>query len=139
MIKAYVQRLSQLAQHSKDIQQIAHRALRVVLEKHQALDKGIDASQRSLGTYKSKYYVEKHKAGNYHPINLKKEGDFRKSIKVNFDKKTPELQANDWKAEILKSKYGQGIVGISDEDLGSFIDKYTPEIQQEFNKLFWEY
>lgn len=145
MIKAYIKRLRQLGQKSKDIKKLTDQAVFIIFEKHkdelttsnqQALDKGMDASGNDLGRYKSKAYVKKYKGGRFHPINLKKEGDFRKSIQIDFKKTTPKFKATDYKAKFLKKRYGEDIIGISDEALKAFIMRYQKDIQREFNRLF---
>ena len=82
------------------------------------LDKGVDMEGKDLGQYKYLSYK-----GRLRPVDLKQEGDFRRSIKAISKQGQISFSASDWKAPILTKKYGENIIGLSRADLQNGVIK----------------
>lgn len=87
------------------------------------LEKGLDSEGRDLGVYKVFSYKNR-----FRPVDLKDTGAFHKSIKPVPHANKFEMVATDEKADALQDKYGDAILGLSDQDKQFLID----DIRQEF-------
>lgn len=62
-------------------------------------------------------------------VTLRDTGDFHKSIHVEADQTYFEIVADDWKTDDLKFKYGDNILGLTDENLNELLwKKIYPEM-----------
>lgn len=87
------------------------------------LEKGLRADGVDLGVYKQFAYKQR-----FRPVDLKDTGDFHKSIQARVNQHSLEMTASDSKTDMLQDKYGDEILGLSDEAKQYIID----DIRQEF-------
>lgn len=88
------------------------------------LERGIDSEVRDLGTYHDFNYKNR-----WRPVDLKLTGDFHMSIKPQFGGMSFEMTSNDEKADMLKDKYGDGILGLSTEDIQELGEDIVGQVQ----------
>ncbi|MEI8142833.1 MAG: hypothetical protein WCG90_08205 [Chitinophagia bacterium] len=74
----------------------------------QQLDRGLDATDDSLGRYKNFKYKNR-----FQPVDLLLTGDFRKKFTLAPGKKSAEIFSQDQKSTFLEKRYGKDIFGIS--------------------------
>ncbi len=87
------------------------------------LEKGLRADGKDLGVYKQFAYKQR-----FRPVDLKDKEDFYNSIQVKINQRSLEMYATDSKTDMLQDRYGDEIIGLSDEAKQYIID----EIRQEF-------
>jgi len=76
------------------------------------LNKGQKADGGTTGDYASISYK-----GRLRPVDLYDTGAFHKSIKANPFGKAFEMKATDEKTEMLQDRYGDDILGLTDENI----------------------
>ena len=74
------------------------------------LDKGLDSDGRDLGSYAIFAYKNR-----FSPVDLKDTGAFRQSFDLKAFGPAFELIATDRKTNDLQERYGEAILGLSDE------------------------
>lgn len=68
-------------------------------------------------------------------VTLRDTGDFHRSITAKVTGGTMEIVADDWKADKLMDRYGDGILNLSDEHLESIKRAILlPALKMEFRK-----
>lgn len=87
------------------------------------LEKGLRADDQDLGVYKRFSYKQR-----FRPVDLKDTGDFHRSIQARVNSHSIEMTASDSKTDKLQDKYGDEILGLSDEAKQYIID----DIRNEF-------
>lgn len=87
------------------------------------LEKGLRADGVDLGVYKQFAYKQR-----FRPVDLKDTGDFHKSIQAKINSHSLEITSSDRKTDMLQDKYGDEILGLSEEAKQYIID----DIRQEF-------
>lgn len=71
------------------------------------------------------------------PMTLRDTGDFYRGIKLDISATAATIVSKDIKTSELETRYGTKIIGISDENLESFVNKYVREsILRELNEYF---
>lgn len=90
------------------------------------LEKGLRADDKDLGVYKRFSYKQR-----YRPVDLKDTGDFHRSIQARINPHSIEMTASDIKTDKLQDKYGDEILGLSDEAKQFIID----DIRNEFIEM----
>lgn len=95
---------------------------------------GVDSQGKSLGEYKSKSYADYKLMKNPKGVvDLKNEGDFHTGFFID-DKN--RLDSKDSKTGKLTSWYGEGIFGLTTENMNSITDdKLTPGITKAFQAV----
>lgn len=71
--------------------------------------------------------IKKAKGQPYDRVTLKDTGAFYESIRIKTTRNELTYEATDSKTEDLQEKYGDAILGLSDEDKTEFIDSYLRE------------
>jgi hypothetical protein len=68
-------------------------------------------------------------------VTLKDEGDFYKSIAYKADAKGVEYKATDIKTTALEDKYGEEILGLTDDNIGEVVNLIENEIADNLLKI----
>ena len=107
---------------SKRIKQInIERAIKESIEAHsneiadlntEQLNKGLKADGGTTGDYANIGYK-----GRLRPVDLYDTGDFHKSIHAKAFKKAFEIVATDEKTDKLQDRYGDDILGLTDQNV----------------------
>lgn len=90
--------------------------------------------------YAPRTIKNKKKAGQpYDRVTLKKSGDFYRGFYVDVDEDGFSIESSDWKADMLKKKYGQNIMRLSDyhwKQYIAFLKKYrlTPMLRAKLKE-----
>jgi hypothetical protein len=98
----------------------------------QQLDRGLDAKAVSLGKYKNFNYKKR-----YQPVDLLLTGDFRKKFTLEVRNTESRIFSQDWKDDILVSRYGKDIFGVPKvmyPNLGMILlDDFIKNVRKNFN------
>lgn len=97
------------------------------------LNKGSDSDGKDLGVYKIFSYKNR-----FRPVDLKDTGDFHNSIKAIIKSDSIEIDATDQKRDLVQDKYGDAILGLSDENVQYLIDDIREEFVSEVRKEFFK-
>lgn len=108
----------------------------------QLYEQGIRADGTSLPAYKQNTIQEKeYKGQRFDHMTLRDTQHFQSSMKVEIKDGSVEIVADDEKVDnegnpvFLKEKYGEEILGLTDENLQFIIDKYIrPSVQDMFGR-----
>lgn len=93
------------------------------------LNKGLDSEGNDLGVYKIFSYKNR-----FRPVDLRDTGAFHNSIQPKLNKERIEVIATDEKTDMLQDKYGDEILGLSDEGKQYLIDDIRDEFIQSYRK-----
>lgn len=98
----------------------------------------LQKGQRADGSYLPNYspvsvLVYGKPAGH---IKLYDQGDFYAGITVTIDDEGIELIGRDIKTEMLVTRYGEGILGLTEESLEILKDRYAIQLLQEYIKEY---
>lgn len=96
----------------------------------QLYERGVDRNNQELPEY-ARLTVEFKQAKNqpYDRMTLRDTGDFHRSWTIKYSPDKFELVPEDIKTEMLVSKYGEAIVGLTDENFNEFCWEYVyPEL-----------
>ena len=125
------------------IEDAVRRNERLIVElnsEEQLFKKGINAAGVRLDSYRP--YAEstkKRKRKKGQPTNrvtLRDERDFHYSFEIKYLSDGFELIATDFKTEILKKKYQENILGLTDENVHKFAREHIlPDIIELFKDL----
>lgn len=103
----------------------------------QLYEQGIDRFGRSISDYApySPITIElkKLKGQPTARVTLRDEGDFHASFYIDFKADGFEIKASNWKTDMLIKGYGEGILGLTDDNFKDLARNY---IQPEIIKLF---
>lgn len=71
-------------------------------------------------------------------VTLRDEGDFESSFYIQVDDKQFTIKASDWKTEKLMIKYGDEILGLTQENIRNLIKDYIlPGILEQRKRLVY--
>lgn len=71
-------------------------------------------------------------------VTLRDEGDFERSFFLEVGEKQFEIKASDFKTEDLVKKYGEQILGLTDENIATLIWQYIyPDLMDEAKKQIY--
>jgi hypothetical protein len=106
----------------------------------QLYEQGIDRFGTSIASYAPyspiTIEIKKAKGQPTGRVTLRDEGDFHLSFYIDFSKDGFEIKAGNWKTDSLVKGYGEGILGLTDENFKDLADNYiAPEIINVFKKL----
>jgi hypothetical protein len=90
----------------------------------QQMDKGIKSDSSSIGSYKNYNYKQR-----FTPVDLLKDGDFRRAIDIIPEDNSFVLIDTDSKTPMLTKKYGTEIIGLTSEDMDSTGQILLPEVK----------
>jgi hypothetical protein len=90
---------------------------------NEQLDRGVDAEEKDLGSYK----IFKYK-GRFKPIDLKLHGDFRAAEDIIFDQTQMSFVDRDFKAPYLTKRFGQNIIGLSEKNIAVAAEIVQPGV-----------
>lgn len=68
----------------------------------------------------------------YDRVTLRDEGDFHGSVEIEFRDGEFELVSRDQKAKYLQRKYGDDILGLSEDN----VEKLTNDLKDDFQEVF---
>lgn len=107
--------------------------------KYQLYEQGITRNGVSISSYepyKPRTIREKRKKGQpTNRVTLRDEGLFHASFKVVTGPIDFEIEATDWKTEDLVAKYGEQILGLTDENLARLLWDYIyPSLVEHIRK-----
>lgn len=89
------------------------------------LDKGVDARGADLGQYKNFKYKNR-----FRPIDLKQKGDFRNAEDIIVDDTDMLFVDPDTKTDILMNRYGDDIIGLTDDNQTAAAQILAPSVIQ---------
>lgn len=106
----------------------------------QLFEQGIDRFGREIAQYAPyspiTIEIKKLKGQPTGRVTLRDEGDFHASFFIEFGPDGFEIKASDWKTDMLVKGYGEGILGLTDENFKDLADNYVaPAILNTFRKL----
>jgi hypothetical protein len=117
---------------------VADNAYVLELDNQQQLEAGLDAEGLLIeppytGTTRE---IKKQKGQPTDRVTLKDKGDFYRGIVAKVRAQDVGLEGTDSKTQELQEKYGQDIIGISDEAVDAFRDDYVrPELQYKTREV----
>lgn len=88
----------------------------------------------------SKFYVESkidkgiYDSGIYPRMNFYNEGDFYRGLKARVTLMDIEIESFDSKTKDLESRYGNDLIGLTDQSISLLIDAIINEYQEESYK-----
>ena len=105
-----------------------------LIENRLQMDRGLDSEGKSLGTYKRFSYKNR-----FQPVDLLKEGPFRRKMTVQVNDIETRIFSQDEKEGKLVAKYGKDIFGVPDEALPKIAKKLKPlfieDVRRKLKKL----
>jgi len=90
------------------------------------LDKGIDAKGDDLGQYKNFKYK-----GRFRPVDLKQTNEFRSEEDIVVDDRNMLFVDPNWKTDQLMNRYGEDIIGLTDDSEAEAAQLLTPSVIQK--------
>jgi len=90
------------------------------------LDKGIDAKGDDLGQYKNFKYK-----GRFRPVDLKQTNEFRSEEDIVVDDRSMLFVDPNWKTDQLMNRYGEDIIGLTDDSEAEAAQLLTPSVIQK--------
>jgi len=139
--------IKKLKKFEKDLFMIIEQVIKdnedIVVEMNsesQLFDRGIDRDGVAIESYMpySPITVElkREKGQPTSRVTLRDEGDFHYSFFIDFKSDGFEIRATDWKYGDLIDKYGEKILGLTDENLNDLVQNYIkPVLIQKFREL----
>lgn len=118
---------------------VRDNAFLLELENQQQLEAGLNKDGHSIRPeYSYLTVLYKQEAGEpYDRVTLRDTGDFYGSIVAEVRGQALEMEATDPKTEELQEKYGEAILGLSDDAVGEFCrEVLKPELQDLTRKTF---
>ena len=113
-------------------QVVADNAGVLELDNIQQLEEGLDADGRAITpayTFAT-VAIKKEKGQETSFVNLKDQGDFYRGLVARVRGQAVELVGTDPKTAELQAKYGNAVIGVSDEAVGDFRETYVrPELE----------
>jgi hypothetical protein len=140
-------RLDAIAKALKSLPQVLERTVGEVvadnayvleLDNLQQLEAGLDAEGQRIeppytGTTRE---IKKQKGQPTDRVTLKDKGDFYRGIVAKVRAQDVGLEGTDSKTQELQEKYGQNIIGLSDEAVDAFREDYVrPELQYKTREV----
>lgn len=127
--------LRNLQKKTKLLPSVAESTVLDVIDKNSRVLEDFNRKQlrqgiRADGTEIKPYYRNILYKGRLRPVDLRRTGDFYRSIDVEVTDDTVEITATDRKTEQLQAKYGKLILGLTVDNKRLFIDRTKPEINQ---------
>lgn len=125
------------------IKTVIHENQEIIVEMNsedQLFEQGIDRFGRQISSYApySPITIElkKLKGQPTGRVTLRDEGDFHYSFFIEFHSDGFEIKAGDWKTDMLIKGYGEGILGLTDDNFRDLATNYVaPELVKLFKKL----
>jgi len=90
------------------------------------LDKGIDAKGDDLGQYINFKYK-----GRFRPVDLKQTNEFRSEEDIVVDDRSMLFVDPNWKTDQLMNRYGEDIIGLTDDSEAEAAQLLTPSVIQK--------
>ena len=140
-LDSYLEDLENLGSSlESEIEKIIKRkqGLLVGLIKNRLYQKGIDAFGNEITPTYSKYTIEEKKSKNQRTshVTLRDTGNFYDGIFVEIVNNVIKVDSTDGKTESLISKYGEGILGFTQEEKEFIVfGLLEPEIQKIINNI----
>lgn len=103
----------------------------------QLFKKGIDAQGKALRPAYSPYTVQVKgfKGQPTDRVTLRDEGDFHSAFAIERNRGEFSIYSGDWKEAKLKAKYGEDIMGLTDQNLQRVIDMIRDPLIDSFRKF----
>lgn len=112
-------------------------ALLSLNSRDQLYDRGIDRNGVEIASYRPyapmTIQIKREKGQPTNRVTLRDEGNFYASFYIIFGATGFEIAASDWKTEELIAKYGEEVLGLTDENVRLFAAEY---IEPALNELF---
>lgn len=136
-----------LKSFEREIKDAIERTLKdneyIILEMNtedQLYERGIDRFGRQIAEYAPyspiTIEIKKLKGQPTGRVTLRDEGDFHASFYIEYTSDGFEIKASDWKTDMLVKGYGEGILGLADDNFKDLAQNYiAPAIIQTFRKL----
>lgn len=101
------------------------------------LQAGIDSQKKQIKPDYTDYTksIKQAKGQPTNRVTLKDEGDFYKSITYKADAKGVEYKATDIKTTALEEKYGEEILGLTDDNIFEVVNLIENEIADNLLKI----
>lgn len=83
--------------------------------------------------------IKKQKGQPYNRVTLRDEGDFEGSFYIDADREKFQIKASDWKTEELTMRYGEQILGLTNENKEVLRQEYVfPELLSKAKQIIYE-
>ena len=107
---------------------------------NQLFQKGITRKGREIASYAPyaplTIEIKKLKGQPTARVTLRDEGDFHKSFYIEYQSDGFQIKASDWKTEDLMLRYGEEILGLTDDNFHEFaVDYVKPALTELLKKL----
>jgi hypothetical protein len=80
--------------------------------------------------------IKKMKGQPTSRVTLRDEGDFHRSFYIEYQADGFQIKASDWKTEDLMFRYGEEILGLTDDNFHAFaVDYVKPALNELLKKL----
>ncbi|MGI4871387.1 MAG: hypothetical protein ACRYFX_09430 [Janthinobacterium lividum] len=115
-------------------QVVQENAYVLELDNQHQLEEGLDTNGRDIGPEYTVTTVEikKEKGQDADRVTLKDSGAFYRSLVARVRSQDVELVGTDSKTQELQQKYGNAVVGLSDEAVQDFREEYIrPELEYQ--------
>lgn len=130
--KIFVLPLTQLKPVEALKKALVQSANEIIDLNRQQLDKGLDATGKSLGKYANFSYK-----GRLQPVDLNLTGSFRRKFYLIIDEKQTEIKSEDEKEGLLIWMYGKNIHGVPKYLIPNvralILDDYQKFFKQQLN------
>lgn len=134
----WAKRLEQLVDGEMDqlvIEVVDRRREQMADMNRDQLEDGMRADGTLLPPYApATVQIKREKGQQTQPMNLRDQGHFQAGIVARKYDKYLEMTSLDYKTGKLVQRFGEQILGISDENIDILRDEVTPELMQEFRK-----
>lgn len=146
-----MKRLDDLIQRLKSLESEMFQAIRQALEEDkeiildmnseiQLFENGVDRYGVKISSFapysEATVFIKKQKGQPTDRVTLRDEGDFHFSFFIEFSDDGFQIKAADWKANDLVSRYGESILGLTDENFKDLAVNYVaPELIKILKEL----
>lgn len=139
-----IDRLKFFQQHLlKIVEDVVKENEHIILDmnsEEQLFEQGINRDGDSIDSYMPytsvTLSIKKEKGQPTGRVTLRDSGDFHHSFYIEYGEDGFEIDADDMKTASLIKKYGDKILGLTDDNLEGFTNDYLkPEIQNAFKNL----
>jgi hypothetical protein len=105
-----------------------------ILDENRAqMDRGLTSKGKSIGRYRRFSYKQR-----FQPVDLLKDGDFRRQMNIEVDNKETRVFSQNFKDAKLRAKYGENIFGLSSQAIINVAAKLGPEFYSGVKKKLFK-
>jgi hypothetical protein len=127
----------------KVIEQVVHENEAIILDMNaedQLFEKGITRKGVEIASFAPyaplTIEIKKLKGQPTSRVTLRDEGDFHRSFYIEYQADGFQVKASDWKTEDLMFRYGEEVLGLTDENFHEFaVDYVKPALNELLKRL----